>query len=103
VLDSSIWELNQGGCYAAENASEQGCAQAVEFQQQCENTECASKASGSLSPFQSCVTSADTGACSCYVTAATTACSAYTSSTCNFSSSTTLETAFKAVALIECE
>ena len=104
VLDSNVYEVNQGGCYAAENALEAPCAQATQFQQECENAECASLVGGvSTVPFQSCVASADSSQCRCDVTNATSACAGFVSSPCTISSSETFEESFAAIAKVMCE
>ncbi len=104
VLDETIWEINQGGCYAAEGSSSLACARATQFQQECENVECASDASeSSLAPFQTCVAAADASECACYVASATRACAAFSSSPCTDTSTTSFEALFTAVAAAMCE
>jgi hypothetical protein len=106
VVDSNVFELNQGGCYAAQGAAESACAEATEYQQECENTECASYAGGlSATLFEQCASAADMSAskCACYVANATSACQSFTSSDCNPSSTAAFDTAFEAIAAVMCE
>ena len=96
-----FFELNAGGCYAAEAAAELACGQATETQLECEHFEC-DPTSTSLTSFSKCQTKADTGTCACYVTAATSACSSYSSSVCDSANATDFDSWFEAMAAVMC-
>ncbi len=101
--DLGFFELNAGGCYAAEAAGELACGQATEDQLECEHYECDATSTSSTS-FSTCQTKVDksTGACYCYVTAATTACSSYSSSVCDVANATDFDSWFEAMAGVMC-
>jgi hypothetical protein len=99
-----FFELNMGGCYAAEAASELACGQATQDQLECEHYEC-DPTSIDLTSYSTCVTTEDKSDCKCYVTAATSACSGFSTSACdinNYSGSTAFDDAFKAMAAVMC-
>jgi hypothetical protein len=101
----AFFELNIGGCYAAESASEVACGTAEQAIMECEHDQC-DASSIDLTSYQTCQTKVDAGACKCYADAATTACSAYKSSPCNtdqYTNPTTgFDDAFKAMAAVMC-
>ena len=105
IDEPQFWELDMGGCYAAEAAGEVTCGQDTQYQLECELAEC--NGGGSSATFSTCKTTADkspSGKCACFATNATTDCASYSStSQCNPLNGTSFDSTFKAYAKIMCQ
>ena len=117
-FSENFWQMNSGGCYAAEGANEHACAEALEQTLQCDFAVCEPDDNpngvfgNAHPPFNSCraaVEAHSSGACGCYADSAEAACAAFASSPCALplggpgGFGPAWDTAFKRIAQIMCE